>query len=97
MPQQTPPLNQHHSRASAALSSHHSLSQTDDDGETALMMAAHVGNISIMKQLLEAGASADKECRGRTALMFARGSGHEEIAALLNDKFSQRVWVHTLK
>ena len=56
----------------------------DDAGESALMLAATVGNVKAAKRLLKAGADRtllNKE--GKTAAVLAREKGHEAVVALL--------------
>ena len=56
----------------------------DDAGESALMLAATVGNVKAVKRLLKAGADRtflNKE--GKSAADLARESGHEAVLALL--------------
>ena len=56
----------------------------DDAGETALMLAAEVGNVKAVKRLLNAGADRtllNKE--GKTAVDLAREQGHDRVVALL--------------
>ncbi len=49
----------------------------DEDGDTALMEAALVHNLSVLNTLLEAGAKVDhRNQAGQTALMNAATSGH---------------------
>ena len=58
----------------------------DDAGETALMLAAEVGNVKAVKRLLKAGADRtllNKE--GKSATDLARENGHEAVVALLTD------------
>lgn len=57
-----------------------------DGGEqfTALMMAAAMGNIEVVKALLAAGAKKDMvDIDGDSASVFARKEGHSKIVALL--------------
>src|SRR5262249_11049026 len=55
------------------------------DGETILMTAARVGNIDVVKMLLDRGAevNAREEYKGQTALMWAAAERHTGIVKLL--------------
>ena len=56
----------------------------DNDGATALMLAASAGHIDIVKLLLEAKADVKpKNKRGSTALQVALQKGHNNIVGLL--------------
>lgn len=56
-------------------------------GETPLMLATQIGNISILEILIKAGAQIDaQDYRGQTALHRAAICGHEGVAQLLKDK-----------
>lgn len=58
--------------------------QTNNDGETPLMIAALKGYPENVKLLLEAGASLNtKDKRGETPLMHAVERNHTEIRELL--------------
>ena len=60
------------------------LDTRDDAGETALMLAAEVGNVRAVKRLLKAGADRtllNKE--SKSALILAREQGHDRVVALL--------------
>ena len=59
----------------------------DDAGETALMLAAEVGNVKAVKRLLKAGADrtlVNKE--GKSALVLAREQGHDRVVTLLEQE-----------
>ncbi|XVE81053.1 hypothetical protein DITRI_Ditri15bG0032400 [Diplodiscus trichospermus] len=60
----------------------HLIRETDDKGRTPIHYAAHFGELSMVKLMLEANASAacitDKE-RGMTALHMAAWQGHKDI------------------
>lgn len=75
------------SRASSVLIRKKSnLNVTDDQGNTALMLASTEGAFEVAKQLLEAGAKKEvrtKNEAGFTALHLAVGSGNTEIVQLL--------------
>lgn len=56
----------------------------NNDGWTALMKAATVGNIEVVKLLLKAGADINaKNIRGDKALSCAKKAGHQKIIQLL--------------
>lgn len=60
------------------------LDTRDDAGESALMLAAEVGNVKAVRRLLKAGADralVNKE--GKRAADLARENGHDRIVALL--------------
>jgi ankyrin repeat protein len=55
--------------------------QSDKDGQTALHIAAHVGDGSIVQKLLDAGASPDiPDKEGKTPLDIARLDGSSQMA-----------------
>lgn len=57
---------------------------TDKKGRTALMYAAHDGNIEICKFLLEKNANVTAgDNRGKTVLMYAANGGHTETCGFL--------------
>ena len=61
----------------------------DNDGSTALMMAAVQGHATVLRLLLEAGADknlADND--GSTALMMAARGGHADVMRLLLEAFA---------
>ena len=59
----------------------------DNDGVTALILAAQNGHAEVAKQLLDKGAAADaRNNDGWTALMVAAANGHVEVAKQLLDK-----------
>jgi ankyrin repeat protein len=56
----------------------------DDEGVTALMLAARDGNTALVQQLLDRGARVDVRSRmGWTALTYAAWKGHPDIARRL--------------
>jgi ankyrin repeat protein len=56
----------------------------DEDGRTALIMAAIRGNREIVSMLLDHGASPSaKDNDGKTALDYAREEGYPGLVALL--------------
>lgn len=56
---------------------------SNEDGYTALMLAAQNGHFEAVKHLLELGASVNKTYNNYTALSLARENGHQEIVDLL--------------
>jgi uncharacterized protein len=52
-------------------------------GDSALMISAHQGHLSVVRLLLESGADVNSEVNGETALQWARQKNHSEIVALL--------------
>ncbi len=57
---------------------------TQSDGLTVLMYAANWGDLELVKVLVEGGADINARDRyGRTALTFASGHEHTEIAEYL--------------
>jgi ankyrin repeat protein len=66
------------------------LDERNDDGWTALQLAAFHGHTGVTKKLLQHGASTNVSPSGgkggRTALQAAAGAGHSEIVGLLLDK-----------
>jgi hypothetical protein len=59
----------------------------DNNGRTALMIAATNGRIESARLLIEKGANVNaKDDHGGTALMWAASGGHTEIARLLIEK-----------
>ena len=56
----------------------------DDEGVSALMLAARDGNAALLQQLLDRGAIVDARARtGWTALTYAAWKGHTDIARRL--------------
>ncbi len=54
------------------------------NGQTALMLAAKLGNLDYVKQLIDADADMDlADYDGATALAIARRAGHKDIAGFL--------------
>ena len=63
----------------------------NDEGHTALMLAAGNGHVEMARLLLAAGADKDLQNRfGNTALMRAAENGHVEIARLLLEAGADR-------
>jgi len=62
----------------------------DQDGETALMIAASGGNSDIVRMLLDEGAdvSAELGATGKTALMLAEEHGYTLVMELLKSRVS---------
>jgi len=61
------------------------LTDGDGEGRTALMMAAHNGHVEACQELLDAGCNYRAKCRkGKTAADYARGNGHDELAARID-------------
>lgn len=55
-----------------------------EGGQTALMLAAQIGNSEIVKSMIESGAAVNSKTRGgTTALMWAAFKGHLETVKLL--------------
>jgi hypothetical protein len=53
-------------------------------GETALMLAAGQGDVTVTQTLLAVGANVDaQDSQGSTALMKASGAGHAQVAGVL--------------
>jgi ankyrin repeat protein len=58
----------------------------DSHGQTALMNAARLGHIDVVRLLVARGANLDVTAKFRlSALMLAIVNGHEEVAGLLVD------------
>jgi ankyrin repeat protein len=56
------------------------LDEEDEDGETALFIAARLGNLSIAKLLIDGGADLNaSDLDGVTVLMTAARNGHKEV------------------
>ncbi|XP_063778875.1 ankyrin repeat and SAM domain-containing protein 6 [Pseudophryne corroboree] len=69
---------------SSAVSALVPVDSTDEDGNTALQLAAGVGHEPLVRFLLRKGASVDsRNYYGWTALMQAARSGHENVALIL--------------
>jgi len=63
----------------------------NNDGETALMWAAGLGYIDIVKLLLNKGADINiKDNDGNTALNIAESKGYIDIAQLIREKTNQK-------
>jgi len=74
-------------RAALLISKGAKLDQTNDKGETALMLAAGVGNEKLVKLLLEKGADAQKKNgAGETVMAYANRSGKKDSTTLLESK-----------
>ncbi len=58
--------------------------QLQDEGATALMLAARNGQVEVVRQLVAAGAGLDlRDAQGQSAVALAIRAGHAEIADLL--------------
>ena len=60
------------------------VNEKDDCNQAAIHLACGMGNMRIIRMLLESGA--DSNCRGlggKTCLMIAVGSGHQDVVNLL--------------
>ncbi|MBU1229760.1 MAG: ankyrin repeat domain-containing protein [Proteobacteria bacterium] len=74
-------------RASLLISKGAKLDQTNDKGETALMLAAGVGNEKLVKLLLEKGADAQKKNgAGETVMAYANRAGKTGSVSALEAK-----------
>ena len=63
----------------------------DNDGWTALMLAAQNGHEQVARVLLEAGAVVGAQNNdGSTALMHAARNGHEQVARVLLEAGADR-------
>jgi ankyrin repeat protein len=58
----------------------------DDDGRTALMLAAEKGHTEIVQLLLERGANVNTKIDEKRILLWAAENGHTEIVQLLLKK-----------
>lgn len=56
------------------------------NGDTILMLASYLGNLPMVKTLIEHGAEVNQP--GWTALHYAAAGGHKEIVALLLENFA---------
>jgi ankyrin repeat protein len=66
------------------------LNATNDQGATALHLAAVKGNAALARVLLLAGANPQiQDRKGRTAAVTAVAAGHEDVAVLLGHRASQ--------
>lgn len=71
-------------RLSAFIDAHYDLDTRDENGYTALILAAYHGQQAAVEQLLQAGANAcSQDKRGNTALMGAIFKGEVSIARRL--------------
>jgi ankyrin repeat protein len=62
----------------------------NDQGATAMHLAAVKGNEELARALLDAGASVRiQDRKGRTPAAMAVAAGHDELAALLGQGISQ--------
>ena len=66
------------------------LDARDSDGDTALMIAAHQGQVEVTRALLAGWAdrtlrATDGVDKGKTALEIAEAKGEAEVAALLRE------------
>jgi len=60
------------------------LNQASNSGQSALMAAASVGRVEIIKALLEKGADIrQKDAKGKTAVDYARSRKHDDAIKLL--------------
>jgi len=74
-------------RASLLIDKGAKLDQTNDKGETALMLAAGAGNEKLVKLLIEKGADVNKKNgAGETVMSYAKRSGNKDNTALLESK-----------
>lgn len=60
----------------------------DRNGMTALMVACHIGNVSIADKLIRIGCDVNAESSEarRTPLIFASIAGHQNIVMFLNKR-----------
>src|SRR5262245_25180830 len=58
---------------------------SNEDGQTALMLAARTGNVAVAKLLVQHGADVNKResYRDQSALMWAAAQGHADMVAFL--------------
>ncbi|MDO9632628.1 MAG: ankyrin repeat domain-containing protein, partial [Humidesulfovibrio sp.] len=74
-------------RASLLIDKGAKLDQSNDKGETALMLAAGAGNEKLVKLLIEKGADVNKKNgAGETVMSYAKRSGNKDNTALLESK-----------
>ncbi len=69
--------------AALALIDNDTARHTDEEGWTALMLAAHDGHASLIKTLLPMSDALAEDSRGRTALMWAAQPNFAECVSLL--------------
>ena len=60
----------------------------DDEGRTALMCAAELGNAPLVYELLQAGAKLEDSEEYRTARELAAEAGHHALASMLADRMA---------
>jgi len=66
------------------------------DGKTALMYAAQLGNVAMVKLLLQAKANRNlADMEGNTPLMFATAQGHAQVVSVLLFETNARVDIDT--
>ena len=69
-----------------------SLNEKDNNGHTALCVAAMNGHEAVVKMLIEAGAETETTNNdGSTPIILAAAYGHNEIVKLLNEAATERV------
>ena len=78
-------INMHYETMKVLLESGADVQAKSNQGGTALMAAAIVGDLTMAQALLDKGADVHARLRetNETAMTFAEGHGHAEIARLL--------------
>jgi hypothetical protein len=71
-------------RIQELISNHADVNATNNDGVTALMIAAGANKTDVMKVLIQSHADVNRKTRnGNTALIFATGKGNKEAVRIL--------------